>query len=340
MSSDLPHGLGDVPNGERASLPAHAVGKYMVRAVPTARDCETAGVVRARLAGQRFDDAAHVFVTTDDGVLSGIASLTRLIGAGAETPMSRLTIPASGNIVTTDTDREDAASLAIHQEAGALAVTTRDGRLIGAVPATALMSILRDEHLEDLHHMAGILAKSEAARKALSGSPWRRALFRLPWILIGLIGSALFTTIMARFEAPLSANIAVAFFVPALVYLTDSVGTQAETVVIRTLSLSASPLAPLFAAEFAAGLIAGCVLSALALPLVWLAFGSLLLAMAVAIALVFATAVATGLGVLLPWTFDRLGFDPALSSGPVATVFQDSSTLVIYLATATVLLSG
>ena len=72
----------------------------------------------------------------------------------------------------------------------------------------------------------------------------------------------------------------------------------------------------------------------------WLAFGSPLLALAVAIALFFATAVATGLGVLLPWTFDRLGFDPALSSGPIATVFQDSSTLIIYLATATVLMSG
>jgi magnesium transporter len=43
--------------------------------------------------------------------------------------------------------------------------------------------------------------------------------------------------------------------------------------------------------------------------------------------------------VLLPWTFDRLGFDPALASGPIATVFQDSSTLVIYLATAATLMA-
>jgi magnesium transporter len=202
------------------------------------------------------------------------------------------------------------------------------------------MSILRDEHLEDLHHMAGILGKSEEARKALSASPWRRALFRLPWILIGLIGSALFTAIMARFEAPLAAHISVAFFVPALVYLTDSVGTQAETIVIRNLSLSKAPLAPLFAAEFATGLIMGLVLSSLALPLVWLFFGNPMLALAVAIALFFATAAATGLGVLLPWVFDRLGYDPALASGPIATVFQDGATLVIYLTTAATLMSG
>ncbi|WP_119269539.1 magnesium transporter [Taklimakanibacter deserti] len=340
MSSEFQLEFGDHRGGEHASLSPHAVGQYMVRAVPVARSHETAGTVRARLAGQKFDDAAHVFVTTDDGVLSGIASLTSLIGAHAELPMGQLMIPASGHVVTADTDREDAASLAIRREAGALAVTTRDGRLIGAIPATALMSILRDEHLEDLHHMAGILGKSEAAQKALSASPLRRAIFRLPWILIGLAGSALFTTIMTRFEAPLSAHIAVAFFVPALVYLTDSIGTQAETVVIRTLSLTGAPLTPLFAAEFATSLILGFVLSSLALPLVWLSFGNSMLALAVAISLFFATAVATGLGVLLPWTFDRLGFDPALSSGPIATVFQDASTLIIYLATAATLLAS
>ena len=49
--------------------------------------------------------------------------------------------------VTPDTDREEAASVAIRAGASALAVCDDDGRFIGAVPAAALMSILRDEHL-------------------------------------------------------------------------------------------------------------------------------------------------------------------------------------------------
>jgi len=32
------------------------------------------------------------------------------------------------------------------------------------VPASALTSILRDEHLEDLHYMVGILARSKSRR--------------------------------------------------------------------------------------------------------------------------------------------------------------------------------
>jgi magnesium transporter len=291
------------------------------------------------LAGRRYDDASHVFVVAADGRLVGVAQIGDLLGTVASTPVSALMKAVNCHVVTPDTDREEAASMAIRAGASTLAVCDREGRFIGAVPAAALMSILRDEHLEDLHHIAGILGKSEVARAALVASPLRGAMLRLPWVLIGLVGSTIITAIMARFETSLSAHIAVAFFIPALVFLADSVGTQSEIVAVRTFSLSDTSLLSLFLEELATATIVGLVLSGLALPLVWIAFGSLMLGLAVAIALFFATAVATALGVLLPWLFDRFGFDPALGSGPIATVFQDAFTLIIYLVTAAALLS-
>jgi magnesium transporter len=36
--------------------------------------------------------------------------------------------------------------------------------------------------------------------------------------------------------------------------------------------------------------------------------------------------------------FNRLGFDPAFGSGPLATVIQDLLSVVIYLAIATAML--
>jgi magnesium transporter len=316
-----------------------SVARYLVTDVPTARPEQSAAVVRESLAGKRYDDASHVFVVADDGRLVGVARIGDLFGTVASTPVSALMKAVNGHVVTPDTDRERAANVAIRAGVSTLAVCDRDRRFIGAVPAAALMSILRDEHQEDLHHMAGILGKSEAARAALVASPLRRAMFRLPWLLIGLAGSTIITAIMARFETSLSAHIAVAFFIPALVFLTDSVGTQSETIAVRSLSLSDTPLLSLFVGELATGMIVGLVLSGIALPLIWIAFGNLMLGLAVAIALFFATAIATAVGVLLPWIFNRFGFDPALSSGPIATVLQDGFTLIIYLVTATALLS-
>ena len=72
----------------------------------------------------------------------------------------------------------------------------------------------------------------------------------------------------------------------------------------------------------------------LAFPLVWLAFGNAALAMTVAAALLVASSVATTIGFLLPWLFARLGYDPAMGSGPVATVVQDVLSLLIYFLLA------
>jgi magnesium transporter len=230
--------------------------------------------------------------------------------------------------------REDAASVAIRHEVPALPVCDEAGRFLGAVSARALIAILRDEHLEDLHHMAGILSKSAAARAALTASPWRRALYRLPWLVVGAVGAAIATGIMARFEAQLSAQIALAFFVPAIVYLADAVGTQSEAVAVRGLSLTETGIAGMLAAEIATGMLIGGALGAAAFPLVWLAFGSAPLAATVALSLLAASSLATGLGFFLPWLFARLGYDPALGSGPVATVIQDVLSLTIYFALA------
>ena len=65
----------------------------------------------------------------------------------------------------------------------------------------------------------------------------------------------------------------------------------------------------------------------------------LALALAVALALFIAGTVATGIGFLLPWMFQRHGLDPALAAGPLATVLQDVLSLAVYLAMVTVLLT-
>jgi magnesium transporter len=237
-----------------------------------------------------------------------------------------------------DTDREEAASLAIRSGVSVLALYDDNRRFVGAVPASALISILRDEHLEDLHHMAGILGRSEAAKEALTAPPYRRALYRLPWLLVGMAGSAVATAMMAHFESALAAQIAVAFFIPAIVYLTDAVGTQAEAVAVRGLSLSGGELVPLLLGELGTGMLIGAALAALAFPLVWISFGSTALAGTVAIALFVAGSIATTIGLLLPWTFAKAGFDPALGSGPIGTVIQDVMSLAVYLLIAAMLL--
>jgi magnesium transporter len=313
------------------------VAHYLVEGVPTARPQERAGDVRERMTEARYDDASHIFLLDQGGRLVGIAGIADVMAAAPGLPAGELAWDTSSHVVTLDTDREEAASTAIRAGLSVLGVSDAEGRFVGAVPASALIAILRDEHLEDLHHMAGILGKSEAAKAALTAPPHQRALYRLPWLLVGMAGSALATAMVARFEAVLAAHIAIAFFIPAIVYLADAVGTQSEAVAVRGLSLSGGDLATLLAGEIGTGILIGLALGLIAWPLVWLAFGSMALAAAVAIALVVASSLATTIGLLLPWVFARVGYDPAHGAGPLATVVQDVLSLLIYFLVASAL---
>ena len=329
MSLDIPS------NTER--LNSEGVARYVITRVPTARSSETVAALRQRLYGQRFEYAAHVFLVTEAGHLAGVVDIKDIVGAAPIVRLGELAKKDHCETVTFATDREAAASKAIRAGVWVVGVCDTDGRFVGALPASALVSILRDEHLEDLHHMAGILGKSEAARAALTAPPFWRALYRLPWLLVGMAGSAVATATMVRFEAQLAANIAVAFFIPAIVYLADAVGTQTEAVAVRGLSLSSSDLRPLLFGEIGTGILIGMVLGSVAFTIVWLSFGSATLAATVAVALMAAGSVASTIGFLLPLSFARLGYDPALGSGPVGTVVQDVLSLLIYFLVASIL---
>ena len=135
--------------------------------------------------------------------------------------------------VSGDTDQEKMASIALHHGVASLPVVDGAGKLIGVVGPNKLMDILRREHVEDLHRLAGITRESADARNALEEAPLRRARHRLPWLVVGLGGSMLATLIVANFETVLTAKPELAFFVPGLVYLADAIGTQSEAVAVR-----------------------------------------------------------------------------------------------------------
>ena len=126
--------------------------------------------------------------------------------------------------------------------------------------------------------------------------------------------------------------VAVAFFVPALVYLADAIGTQSEAIAVRGLSLTRAGIRHLLAGELRTGMLIGVALGVIAFPLIVLAFGDARLAAAVSTSIFIAGSVAAGIGIGLPWLLARRGLDPAYGSGPVATVVQDILTILVYFA--------
>jgi magnesium transporter len=311
------------------AFPRETAGHRMVTRVPVAQRDATAEHVRLQLHGGHFDCVDLVCVVDHEGRLDGVVPLTALLAARAAQKLTHLMIlPAPS--VTPEVDQERIASLALHHGVNAIAVTDGTRKFLGLVPAAALIRILRHEHVEDLHRLAGIARETDFMRGAIEAPPTRRVRDRLPWLAVGLVGSFFATWVMASFEHALKERVAIAFFVPGLVYLADAVGTQTEAIAVRGLSLSHAPIGTLLVAELRTGSLIGLVLGLAALVATWIAFGDLALGVAVSVSLAFAAVAACGLGLVFPWALQSLGKDPAYGSGPIATVTQDILTLAIY----------
>ncbi len=310
---------------------AETAAAHLTAAVARARPEELAGEVRSRLPEHELEDTEIVCVVDGEGRLLGLVPFAELLRLPADAAMEQV-MRRAPPAVQAHEDQERVASTALHYGLNSVPVVDAGRRLLGVVPARALLAILRREHVEDLHRLAGIRRETSVARRALDAPPLRRASDRLPWLILGLAGSALATFVMSRFEAALNTQLALAFFVPGLVYLADAIGTQTEAVAVRGLSLAHVGLGRLLGGELRTGLIIGLTLGGLTFPAVWLAFGDLRLALAVSGALVVAGALATSVGLFLPWLLARLKRDPAFGSGPLATVIQDVLTLLTYFA--------
>lgn len=317
--------------GRDSSRRGETAGHYLSAGVPRASAEQTAAQLIEQLCERPhgYDSVDIVCVLDPDERLLGVITLAELLALPREARMADAARPRYPR-VRADTDQERVASLALHHGVSAIPVVDVKGRLLGIVPPAALLAILRREHVEDIHRFAGITRETQLAREAIEAPPLRRLRHRLPWLLLGLLGSVLATFIVARFESVLSLNPAIAFFVPGLVYLADAIGTQTEAVAVRGLSLSHARPSALVGGEVRTGLLIGLVLASLTLPGVWLAFGDYRLALAVASALLVAGAIATTVGLVLPWLLGRLGSDPAYGSGPLATIIQDLLSLLTY----------
>jgi magnesium transporter len=315
-------------SASKASI-SETAAQYLVPRVPFAFAQDSVGSTLASLPGNAFDSIEAVYVTDSQGHLWGLIRLLDLLRAPRDKTLGEV-MTAQPPMVNPHEDQERVAGLAVQYGLTDVPVVDMQGRLLGVVPAQALIGILRREHIEDLDRLAGIQRENSHAHHALEAAPTRRAGDRLPWLLVGLIGSILATFVVSRFEQVLATRVFVSFFVPGIVYLADAIGTQTEAIVVRGLSFNHSSLPKLLTGEIWTGLLIGLALGGLSFPLVLAAFGNLKLASAVALAILTAGGIATTVGLLFPWLLFRAGKDPAFGSGPVATIIQDVLTLLIY----------
>jgi magnesium transporter len=160
-------------------------------------------------------------------------------------------------------------------------------------------------------------------------------ILRTPSLILGLLLGLALSFVTSRFELVLSEQIALAFFIPFVVYMSDAVGTQTQSIYTRDLKTGKANFKTYLFKEFVVGIILGLVFSLATFFLIQIWFHANDLAIAVGLGLFAAIASAPLIALIISELLQIEHEDPAVWAGPIATIIQDAVSVVIYGLIAT-----
>ncbi|HJS51997.1 MAG TPA: magnesium transporter [Pyrinomonadaceae bacterium] len=311
------------------------VSDLLTKVIPIVPETENARSALTLLRDREFEEYDHVYLVDREGHLTGQVPLKSLIRTRPETEL-RVLKGRSPVEVSADERAERAALLVIENHDADVAVVDLQRRLIGAIPVEHLLTFLHKRHINNIFLHGGIGARHHFLLDTPTVFQGVRA--RLPWLILGLIGGILIGGVASAFERALRVEISLAFFLPLVVYMSDAIGTQTETLVIRRMAARKVPAGREIALESATGLLIGSIVGFLALLTLYLWTDKITVAIIVGLAILFSAVTATLIASSLPLLLSRMKVDPAAASGPIATVIQDFLSVTIYLGIASMVL--
>lgn len=315
--------------------PASA-GSIMSREIPICPKHATSGEALKILArDQEWDDVHHLYIVDEHKKLVGFVPIATVIKQAPNTPLLPL-VKKYQETLGVDADQEEAVFMAIKNDLDAVPVVDKDDTLLGAVTAKAILDIMHNEHVEDALFATGIRSSGEG--QGLIHLAQARLLpvlkSRAPWLIIGSFVGISLGLVSSQFEHALEKTLALAYFIPVVAYIADSVGTQSEAITVRALATLKLNYLSYLGRELAIGFMLGIILGTMGLFGALIISGNLQVAIVVGSSLVAASTLATGMAALIPILFKAMGKDPALGSGPIATALQDILSIVIYFGFA------
>ncbi len=293
-------------------------------------------IKHVREYGKDLEGLANIFVVNSHNQVVGQLSLRRLILSDPDDTVSEV-MDISVRLIPVDMDQEDVARMFQKYDIISAPVVEADGSLVGRITIDDIIDIIEEEISEDVLRMAG----THEDELVYGDQIWKISRFRLPWLLTTLVGGLLTGYLLWLFKVALADAIVLITFVPVIMALGGSVAIQSTTITVRGLATGAIDLQRLGRTvykETRVGLLMAlaCGLTLGLAAEIW--HRNPVLGLTVGIAMAGVILVASLMGTLIPVLFQKLGLDPAVSSGPFVTIANDISGILIYLSISSALL--
>ncbi|MGL4696076.1 magnesium transporter [Enterococcus larvae] len=274
----------------------------------------------------------YVYVVDQDNRLVGVISLRDLIVNDDDTMISEILSERVISVHVGD-DQEDVAQTIRDYDFLALPVTDYDDHLLGIVTVDDIIDVIDDEAASDYSGLAGVDVEE------VSENPLKAASKRLPWLITLLFLGMSTATLISHYETLVSEASILAVFISLITGTAGNAGTQSLAVAVRRLAVSDEKdnnFSRLIVSEVLTGAVTGAITGLTIFIVVGIWKQNFPLGFVIGMAMLCAITVANLAGSLIPMLMDRLGFDPAVASGPFITTLSDLTSVLIYFNIASI----
>ncbi|MBO0450133.1 magnesium transporter [Enterococcus sp. MJM12] len=268
----------------------------------------------------------YIYVVDQENHLVGVISLRDLIVNEDDTMIQDIMSERVISVHVGD-DQEDVAQTFRDYDFLALPVTDYDDHLLGIVTVDDIIDVIDDEAASDYSGLAGVNVEE------VSENPVKAASRRLPWLITLLFLGMATATLISHYEKLVSEASILAVFISLITGTAGNAGTQSLAVAVRRLAINddkESSFVKTVISEVLTGLVTGFITGLTIFIIVAVWKHNPILGFVIGMAMMCAITVANLAGSFIPMLMDKLGFDPAVASGPFITTLSDLTSVLIY----------
>lgn len=284
-----------------------------------------------RHQGENVTQIYSVYVVDNYNTLIGKVSLRKMLIAKDGTKIKDI---FNDEVISVETNIEEEEVVAIMKkyDLEAIPVINMRGKLMGRITIDDVVDVMTEQAEEERQLMAGISEDVEE-----DDNIWLLTRARMPWLVIGLIGSFFGAELIGLFEDQIVLIPVLASFIPLITATGGNVAIQSSSMIVQSLATKSvfqdSNLKRLIKV-IAVAILNGLLLALLAFTFSYLLRRDLDISIVVAVSLSSVVLLASLSGTITPLILDKLGINPAAASGPFITTANDLMGLAVYFLVA------
>jgi magnesium transporter len=280
------------------------------------------------------DEFYEIYVVDPKHHVVGVIPNSLLIRTHADNPI-RTVMKTDFKSIPANVDQEEVTYLFRHYDLVSAPVLDESGRVIGMITSDDVVDVIEEEAEKDILQMARVSETDYSAPFYITSYQ------RIGWLVVTLVNALLGAFVIQHYHTTIEQKGALAALMTIIAAMGASNGMQVIAVTMRAISTriihSGNIWRPI-AKEALVGLMNAFVFSIILALIVVFWFEEPALLWILILSFTFNMLWASFGGVLMTYAIEKMGFDPAVSAGPLLTATTDVLGFACFLGLATLVL--